>query len=140
VDNFIEIPFPSKKEIVYQIGIILNDSFSPFYIGQSSRNIGRLGDYISAKFSASTDFKVGEAVRYLYNKNYQVVVRYSPSDNKLEDESRLLIKCKRIGLPMLNDLKGYDYKTAIEMEEREKIQDYVEYLLSTIRENELPSS
>jgi hypothetical protein len=52
--NFNSLPYPEIKDIVYIIGVSTDSDFHPFYFGQPSRNIGRFGDYISAKFSAVT--------------------------------------------------------------------------------------
>ncbi len=125
MDGYTQIPFPGNGDIVYIIGVIHKSKFFPFYIGQSSRNIGRFGDYVSAKFSASTDFKVGEAVRYLMKKNYEVSIKYKESENKTMEESQLISNYKE-KFPLLNDLKGYDYRKSDEEDERNKIHNFID--------------
>lgn len=135
MDTYFEIPFPVENDIIYQIGIYHKKRFIPFYIGQSTRNIGRLGDYISAKFTASTDFKVGVAIKYLLNKNYKIFVRYAPSKNRLRDEKRL-IKENVNSFPLLNELKGYDYRTSnkneIELMIHKFIDNFLEQIISKV--------
>ena len=132
MDNYIEIPFPIENDIVYQIGIYYKKTFVPFYVGQSSRHIGRLGDYISAKFSASTDFKIGEAVKYLREKKHDVRVLYKISKNKMIDEKKLIQDIQQ-KYQLLNGVKGYDYKTANEIEEKVKIHSYIDQFLSDVK-------
>ena len=64
--DFIDVMFPQYKKIVYIL--YFKDKNTnieiPFYIGESSRGIGRFYDYLMAQFAASTDFKVGEAIRH----------------------------------------------------------------------------
>lgn len=127
-DDFNDIEFPRSGDIIYVIYFRANDKNRYFYIGQSSRNIGRLGDYLSAKFSASTDFKVGEAIKYLFSIGYKVGVKYKESKNREVDEKSLLDELRK-KYKMLNDLPGYDYQTADETIERLKIHDFVRSLL-----------
>jgi len=86
--QFQEIEFPAYPNIVYVLCYIRAEDTEaiPFYVGESSRHIGRLGDYVSAKFSAVTDYKVGEAVKYLQEKNIRVVIRFRKSDARKKEE------------------------------------------------------
>jgi len=131
-DNFVEIPFPANGDIVYIIGIKRGNRFHPFYIGQSSRNIGRFGDYLKANFSAPTDFKVGEAIKYFFKKRCEVVIKYRESQNRTEDENALIKKYKESGASLLNVLQGYDYRRDDESKEREKVQEFVDNFLKTM--------
>ena len=60
--------FPRHRDIVYVICLRRKEAkdFIPFYVGESSRSVGRFGDYIASKFTASTDFQVGQAIQYLH--------------------------------------------------------------------------
>ena len=59
------------EDCVNSVGVDLNTASV-----QSSRHVGRFGDYVAAKFTASTDFKVGEAVRQLRDHGCKVFIRY----------------------------------------------------------------
>lgn len=144
--KFERIPFPATGNIVYTIGLIREAAYIPFYVGQTTRNVGRFGDYISAKFSASTDFKVGEAVKYLRNLGYDVAIEYKEIEgvNRRAEESRIINEYRR-NYELLNDLPGYDYSRAIEKDERLKIHEFVMRILKrpattdNININKVPS-
>ncbi|MFA4941690.1 MAG: hypothetical protein WC582_03820 [Patescibacteria group bacterium] len=127
-NNFETISFPQHPKIVYILGIEFKGKFIPFYVGQTSRDVGRFGDYVSAKFSASTDFKVGEAVRCFKKQGYSVKIKLKNSNNKEKEEKDLLIILRR-DVKLLNDLEGYNYKTASENEERQKIHLFIDKFL-----------
>jgi len=93
------------------------EEFIPFYVGETGRSLGRFGDYQSAKFSAATDFKVGKAVRRLRELGCSVVIRYRPSATRQSDERTLIQQLRAEKVPLLNDLQGYNYTTAVEDEE-----------------------
>ncbi len=127
MDNlFIDIPFPKEKNIIYILYFIKNSSEIVFYIGNSTRSVGRFGDYISANFTASTDFKVGEAIKYILLNGYEVRVKYKDSNDIKKEEEYYISVFKDQG-KLLNDLKGYDYKTAIKSEEKEKIINFINF-------------
>lgn len=116
--------------IIYILGVESHRKFLPFYVGQSARNTGRLGDYISAHFKASTDFKVGEAIKYFQIRGYEVLVKFKKSENGKKDEKEWYPKLKGKNFLLLNDLEGYNYKTADRNEERQKIRDFVDKIIS----------
>jgi hypothetical protein len=132
LSTFSEMVFPSQRNIVYVLCCSgHNESpLVPFYVGQSSRHVGRFGDYISANFSASTDFKVGEAVRYLLSVGLQVTIKYQETENRKTDERILIETLKGDGYVLLNDLRNYDYLTADECIERERIHCYVQQIVT----------
>jgi hypothetical protein len=140
--DFIQIPFSDENNIVYVVGIIYYKSkFIPFYVGQSSRNIGRFGDYISAKYTAPTDFKVGEAIKYFKSKKYEVFIKYKELKNSKEEEKKLienvreeLQKYNKNNIKLLNDINGYNYQTSNEEQERKKIEDYVDGFLDGLHD------
>src|SRR3990172_2147914 len=77
-DAFEEMEFPPYSDMVYIFFYVRGEDTErvPFYVGESSRHVGRFGDYVSAKFSAPTDFKVGEAVKYLRKRGLRVVIKF----------------------------------------------------------------
>ena len=129
-NEFAEMHFPNHRDIIYVLLYVREGKGQPIplYVGQSSRHIGRFGDYLSANFSASTDFKVGEAVRYLRSEGHSVVIRYRESDDRKRDE-RTVINNLRKTFPLLNDLEGYNYQCADEEQERLKIRAFIDHLL-----------
>lgn len=127
-DDFNDIEFPRSGDIIYVIYFRANDKDRYFYVGETCRNIGRLGDYVSGEFSAQTDFKVGEAVKYLFSFGYKVRVKYKESQNRQVDEKSLLDELRK-KYKMLNDLPGYKYQKADERKERLRIHDFMMRLL-----------
>jgi len=88
--GFHEVDFPKKHRIVYVIGIGDKDKSRPFYVGQSSKHFWcRMCDYLSAQEKASTDFKVGEAIKYLQEKGQSVKVWYRESTDPRKDEKEI---------------------------------------------------
>jgi len=136
-NDFETISFPQDPDIVYALGIECKGKFVPFYVGQTSRNIGRFGGYVSAKFSASTDFKVGEAVKCFFKKGYNVLIKFKKTKNKEIEEKNLLARLRGT-IPLLNDFKGYDYKNADEKVEKQKIQQFIDEFLNDL-ENICPT-
>ena len=128
LSGFKNMEFPSNTNIVYIIYLRQKDKdipfCYPFYVGQSSRHVGRLGDYISRQFTASADFKVGEAIHYVQRQGLYVGVWYKETPNCKEEESDLINKLGR-KYKLLNKLPGYDYLKAIEENERSKIQNFM---------------
>ena len=128
--TFLEMDFPKRRDIVYVFHYVSVDGGDPlpFYVGESSRHVGRFGDYVSANFSASTDFKVGEAVRYFQEKGLRVVVRFRESHDRRAEEREILqdIRCT---YRLLNDLKGYKYESADEALERQKIHKFIDEII-----------
>ena len=133
-EGFSTVEFPPiNREVpgfVYVWCWINGSEEVPFYVGQTKRVWGRLDDYYWAMFSASTDFRVGEAVRYLSTKGYRIVVKYRSSADPLKEEAEIiksLQECDRRTL--LNELGGFDYRTADEAEERRRVQQFLGTLL-----------
>lgn len=107
--NFNSFIVPEKKDIdiVYVIGISNETDFHEFYVGQSSRHVGRFGDYLKPNFTAATDFKVGKAIEFLREKGFKIEIKYKVAKDRKLDEKELIKKIE----PTLNDLDGYDYKS-----------------------------
>ena len=109
LSDFKDFEFPINKNILYVLFFRQSDKDIPFYVGQSSRNIGRFGDYLSANFSCSTDFKVGEAIKYLNDQGIQVFVKIKASPDKKKEEKRIIDDFQK-SYNLLNNLPNYDYK------------------------------
>ena len=109
---------PKIKEIVYVIGVSTESDFYPFYVGESSRHVGRFGDYISPNFSSATDFKVGKAIEFLTNNGFKVEFKYRSAINRRDDENELI----NLINPILNTIQGYDYKNSDDKTELIKIE------------------
>jgi hypothetical protein len=121
--------FPQRSHVVYVLFYIRDDEEGEqaFYVGETDRFGARMMDYVIAAFGASTDFKVGEAIRYLVANGARVTVGYNECANRKDARAmeRDFINGLRIeGVGLINDLDGYDYRTAINSDERTKIHDF----------------
>jgi hypothetical protein len=131
-EDFSLIDFPLAKGpvlppegFVYVFFWIADGVEIPFYVGQTSRFSGRMKDYDLANFKASTDFCVGEAVKYLRGtKGCRVVVRHRPSLDPLKEEKGIIRRLLLSGVWLLNCLPRYDYRTDNETEEREVVHRF----------------
>ena len=125
--EFNEFVFPQHGDIVYVIGFKRDRApdFTPFYVGESTRSVGRFGDYIASNFTASTDFKVGHAIQYLHECECEVAVRYKDSLDRIADERALIRSIKNNGHKLLNDLRGYLYTNASRAKERERVVQFI---------------
>lgn len=104
---------------------------SQFYVGQTKRLAGRMNDYRLAQFAACTDFRVGEAVRYLRDsKKCRIVVRYRTSAAMRKDEYGLIRELQLSGVRLMNEFSSYDYRTANETEERAAVQRFCDVIIS----------
>ena len=130
-DGFSELAFPRQGDIVYVLcfkAVVMGVSL-PFYVGESSRLLGRLGGFVAARFSVSTDFKVGHAARMLLGLGCEVVVRYKAVSDRRAEEKRLIAAYELAGLQLLNTLEGYRYQTADPSGEIAKVETFVAQLL-----------
>jgi hypothetical protein len=128
-EGFSVVDFPPvNREVpgfVYVLCWVGESEEVPFYVGQTSRIWGRLDDYYWAMFTACTDFRVGEAVRYLSTKGYRVVVKYKSSVDPRSEESDIIRDLHGLRRILLNDLSGYPYQKADETEERLRVQKFL---------------
>jgi hypothetical protein len=128
--EFKVMEFPEREGIVYVLCFIKGKKEVPFYVGESDVFHRRMAEYMDPQFSASTDFKVGEAIKYFQEKGYRIVVRWKRVAKKWQNEKRRKEEKKLIqelmwdDCRLLNSLKGYDYKTADKKAEREKILQF----------------
>lgn len=137
--GFTELAFPKNANIVYVLCFKRHGSpdDTPFYVGESSRHLGRLGDYVSAKFAASTDFKVGQAVKQL-QVHGEVTFRYKDTNDRRSEEKKWIETIEAKGFKLLNRLGGYNYTKANEADEIRKVGEFVASLLSNTNQTVRP--
>jgi hypothetical protein len=128
--DFRILDFPENIEAVYVMLLVKNDTEIPFYVGETRRFWGRVSDYISAGFKAPTDFKVGEAIRYLRKRGLKVIIKYKPSDNRKKDQDNLIKYIHGKRRRLLNDLAGYNYRTSSKAEERSRVIDFCDSIVT----------
>jgi len=135
--EFLDMEFPRRKEIVYILYCRQKDDQQeiPFYVGESSRGIGRFCDYLSAQFAAPTDFKVGEAIRHLNDLGFTVHVRYKESRDRRNEEKEI-IRSLGGSYRLLNDLKGFNYKKSDPNNERKSVHHFVDELVQQTGRNQ----
>lgn len=120
------VEFPKRAHVVYVLFYGDGDGI-PFYVGETASFIGRMTDYLRATFAAATDFKVGGAVRYLAENNIRVRVGYQEHLDRAAARAAETHLIKRLGedrVPLLNDIGGYDYRTAVADEERKRVHGF----------------
>jgi len=84
----------------------------PFYVGQTRRLSDRMWDYCEASFTACTDFRVGKAIQYLGERGCRIILRYKATENRHEEEYKLVRELLVIGTRLLNQVPAYDYRNA----------------------------
>jgi hypothetical protein len=128
-ENYKVIDFPTTPNIVYVLFFEMNGTEIYFYVGQTSRHIGRFGDYVSRQFTAPTDFRVGEAIKYLQEKKLTVRVKYREClDSKYEEDD--LIRQLSQKFKLLNHLPAYNYQKSTPDVERRKVCKFIDEVLS----------
>lgn len=132
--DFKDIEFPKSSDIVYILYFRHQDDGIdiPFYVGESSRHFGRFGDYISANFTAATDFKVGEAIKYIQSFKFHVGAQYKETNNRKEEEKQIIKELSEDYL-LLNDLAGFHYSSANIHEEKIRIHNFVGRIINESR-------
>ncbi len=120
------LPFPLHPEIVYVVKIGREGKFIPLYVGMSeTRNVGRIGDYVSCQFTGKRDFIVGTAVRHLVAKGFEVVVDYRLSSNPRGEEKKLIADLST-HFVLLNGRLTYEPEMTTEDLERERIRRFID--------------
>lgn len=124
------IPFPQNASIVYYLAFrrMKDDAETPFYVGETDRHVGRLGDYVASKLTAPTDFKVGVASKYLISLGYEVFFRFFcvPAKERRQIEAALVAQFSKT-FPLLNDnLSEASFKNKSEEEARKVVQQHVD--------------
>jgi len=134
------LDFPDTRYVVYIIGIDFGGRFVPFYVGETSRDVGgRIGDYISGQFTAKADFKVAKAI-YYFRPGHKIKVYFKESDKdkkarlaeEREWERKAAKKCPRL----LND---YRSRRDNQEEEARRIGAWVKDFLSDLEAGKSPS-
>ncbi len=131
--DFNVLDFPEDTSAVYVVFSKKANKEIPIYVGETDIIQRRIGDYVSASFTASTDFKVGESIRYFQEKGFKVTIKYKSvkKEHRLEEEERIKKYLRGAGRQLLNDLEGYPYKTANEEKERQKVRSFCDNILKS---------
>jgi len=109
---------------VYVIFYIRDGKEMPMYVGQSARFHERMGDYQGRAFNACTDFRVGQAIKFLIEDlKYEIVVRHKQVDDRFKKEKDLIEELGK-QYPLLNRLPAYDYAKADELIEITRVQTF----------------
>jgi hypothetical protein len=119
----------SPADFVYVFLLSRDGVTLPFYVGQTSNIVRRVGDYSYPSFSAPTDFKVGEAIKYLTSKQCEIEIRIKESTTALEDERALIRNLQLSGFHLLNHLAGFAYLESCPDDEREFIERFCDMLV-----------
>jgi hypothetical protein len=131
--------FPRIEAAVYILYVHTPEGQSkliPFYVGQTDNFHQRMRDYMNPQLAASTDFKVGQAINYFKAKGLliQVAVRKDIIDQnqRRREEADRSKAFRHIGYALLNDLKGYNYKTANRHEEITKVHQFCDSIIDRL--------
>jgi hypothetical protein len=128
-----KMEFPNRKNVVYVLFYGDNEPI-PFYVGETDIFGARMADYIRAQFGAPTDFKVGEAIRYLAGQGIRIQVGYEEHPNRQaakRREAKLVDQLERSGVPLLNSLPGFKYLEADKTNELKRVHDFcIEQILA----------
>lgn len=120
-----EFPNAKSRNVVYYLTYgSASAEEVPFYVGESSRHIGRIGDYITANLSAPTDFKIGVACRYLQELGFTVKMHYAEVEDRRKAESDLE---ERFGasFALLNQLNNGLFRERAEADAKRVVGEYV---------------
>ena len=128
--------FPFVESAVYILIYKKDDVRIPFYVGETDNFHARMRDYMIPTFAASTDFKVGEALKYLETKGMRIEVAVRKDitgrDKRKKEESHMCDALRRQGYILLNDLKGYNYTKANQVDERHKIWLFCDRIMEVV--------
>jgi hypothetical protein len=127
-DMKIKIPNIPGEPGVYVFYFLRDKKEIPFYVGETNNLRRRIGEYLVASFAAQTDFRVGEAIKYMQKNKCDVVVKFwiylDNKSHRKKEESRLISKFRSDGLELLNKGEknvGYNYR----IDKREKVLDRI---------------
>ena len=134
--NYIIQQFPKVESAVYVLIYKKKDTSIPFYVGETDNFYVRMRDYMLPQLAASTDFKVGEAVKYFRAKGMEIEVAVckdiSDKDKRRDEERNMCEVLRHHGYRLLNDLKGYNYKIANRQDERDRVWQFCDEALKTV--------
>jgi len=131
-DDFesMEVVHRSEQGFVYVLCWKQDDKEVPFYVGQTQAIWGRMNDYHWGQFQASTDFRIGQAIRYLSERNLRVVSRYKQVDGTRPDwrrrEAQMIKELETEGWLLLNSMASYRYLESNEDLERSRVEGFME--------------
>lgn len=139
-------PFPFAEpdvpnEIVYIVFGHLQASSFPIYVGQSEQGVKRFAGYISGQEAVPTDFKVSTAVWHLIHHcgvpvTLTVVSAPGSKYQRLGKEKDFIEYFHVHEWSLLNDMPGFDAKTADIKAAASMVKNRVEILLNAAREKE----
>lgn len=135
--NSVDLSPAGGSGFVYVLCCVYGGKEVPFYVGQTQSIWGRLNDYHWADFQASTDFRVGEAVRYLRSQSIPVIAKYKFSEGREAEEARTILQLRSEGAKLLNVRPGYNYRTAQPESERIKVQDDIDSILGSLADKQV---
>jgi hypothetical protein len=132
-DDYETQEFVAEHPANYLVGFVRDSDFVPFYVGETGHLTCRNADYVRAAFAAPTDFKVGTAIRSLRIKGFKILLKHrigstDPIERK-EAQDREIAKLKSLGYTLLNDLRGYSYRSSTKAKEEEKVENFLTSLL-----------
>ena len=121
------IPFNQIcRSIVYILYAEKDGCCKPFYVGESGRGLARLADYVSMQFSAATDFKVGQTIKYLEEDDWNVSVEIIECKDKEQRKALEKSKLEEIGkASLLNSEASYNYRNQQKEDYQEVLRSYV---------------
>jgi hypothetical protein len=89
----------------------------PIYVGESQRHIGRFGNYLFPSFDQKTNYIVGNTIKYLAEKGYEIVFDYDEIEEcERQNKEKQIIKELEKDFFLLNEKAQYNDKTELEME------------------------
>ena len=137
LSDYVIQEFPRTESAVYVLICKKNGVNIPFYVGETENFHARMRDYMLPALAASTDFKVGQAIKYFRRKGMEIEVAVrkdiSEKDKRRNEESNMCEALRRQGCTLLNDLKGYNYKTANWEDERRNVWLFCDVILKTVQ-------
>ncbi len=84
---------------------------------------------MSKNFSASTDFKVGQAVVQLRKYDCEVLIRYKATNDRRAEEKSWIESIKKRSFQLLNRLSGYNYATAKRPDKQRRVEEFIDKIL-----------
>jgi len=108
---------------LYVLVVTVNCLRFPLYVGQTGNIKHRFDEYCYSDWYAATDFRVGSAVKYFVSQqgSIELFFKEMPGDSasvRRRAEHKLIREFLLEGMPLLNSLSAYDYKTANRDDER----------------------
>ncbi len=138
-EHFVVADFPpakgftpeSRKGFVYVLYWMSGEIEVPFYVGETDRLPGRVNDYYVGSFSAPTDFRVCECIRYFKDdKNCRVILRYKISSDRKAEREREEADIKEAlhlsGALLLNHFRSHNYRVDKDVDERKRLHVFCE--------------